>query len=428
MKVRWIAITLFFSGGYVFGCGSESNDGFSAPCNTVCNCVAREAGESARSDCLSQCSGVRTAANPVRECRNRLAASGITSCDASCFAFGDEDPGGSGGDGNTGGSAPSSGGDTSPGGNGSPPGGVPGAGGFQASGGRPGAGGVPGAGGLQGSGGRLGTGGGPGAGNVIGRACARDIDCGGSAVCLTSTSTTLGGGGPPNGYCAVDCSADVNACAAVDPNAVCVRFATGASAPAFCLEGCTVGRQVQPPVKCHDRPDVACDDTGAPSPGEGFCRPTCRNDADCGVRRCDLASGFCVSEPLPAGALAIGSPCDPSAATEQCAGVCLALTEETNGPGMCAGLCTLGAVGCGAPSSGGAPPGAACLFPLTEAEPDVGDLGICGKLCNCDDECPAYQRVCRPFSPADADAAGFLGYCGGAVDANGNPTEHLACN
>jgi hypothetical protein len=237
-------------------------------------------------------------------------------------------------------------------------------------------------------------------------------------------SSDLAGAGPPNGYCAGDCTTDVQACAALDPNSVCVRFGAEAGAAAFCLEACTVGSTQ---LKCHNRPDVACDDTGAPAPGEGFCRPTCRGNIDCGARRCDIGSGFCVDEPLPAGALPIGSPCNPAAATESCNGACTPLTENPSGPGMCGGLCTLGAVGCGAEPKDPKPP-AACLFALTDAEPGRGDLGLCGQLCNCDDECKADQRACRPLPAADAQALGFLGYCGGAVDVNGTPTEHLACN
>jgi hypothetical protein len=409
VNVRWIAITLFCSGAYVLGCGSESKEERS-PCTTVCNCVAKEAGENARGECLSQCASVRGSSTPVQACRDRLATNGITSCDAACFAFGDDEIPGSGGSSNTGGAIGPS-----------PSGGAGGASG--GSGPAGGAGGGVGTGNRSSSGGVSGTGGtGPVAGSPIGRACSRDADCGSPGVrCLTSTSSDLAGAGPPNGYCAGDCTEGIEACAALDPSSVCVRFETGAGTAAFCLERCRVGGAQ---VKCHNRPDVACDDAGGPVPagGEGFCRPTCRGDVDCGVRRCDLGSGFCVDEPLPAGALPIGSPCNPAATTESCNGACFPLTNDPSGPGMCGGLCTLGAVGCGEE------PNTACLFALSDANPGRGDLGLCGQLCNCDDDCTANQRVCRPFPADEAQAAGFLGYCGGAVDPSGAATDHLACN
>jgi hypothetical protein len=277
-----------------------------------------------------------------------------------------------------------------------------------------------------------GAGGRPGAtASRIGRPCVRDVDCGGQGLtCMTAASSDLGGGGPAGGYCVADCSEDVAICQTLDPNSVCVRFSSGTVAgPAFCLEGCTVGQTTAVATsKCHNRLDAACDDTGAPTPGEGFCRPTCRGDFECGTRKCDLGSGFCVDASEITGTLPIGSPCDPSP-PEECAGACFALTEDgADGPGMCAALCTLGSPGCGLDPNSTEIPNAACLFVLTDADGGTGDLGLCGRLCDCDDDCTAYQRACRPWGDAASEEqSGFKGYCGGQFDANGAKTEHIAC-
>lgn len=291
-------------------------------------------------------------------------------------------------------------------------------------------------GGLLGDGGQIGpeddsgTGGRPGATSRIGGKCLRDADCGGQGlVCMTADSSDLGGGGPPGGLCVADCAGEPEACQRLDPNSVCVRFTSSMTGPAYCLEGCTVGATASASAKCHDRQDMACDDSGGSTPGDGFCRPTCRNDDDCPDRKCDLSSGFCVDASEITGTLPIGSPCDPDADPDPCNGLCLPLEEGENPPGMCGALCSLGNVGCGIDVNATELPNVACLFAATTADDaDLGDLGLCGRLCNCDDDCPAYQRVCRPWpNPADEEASGFKGYCGGAVDVNGDPTEHIAC-
>jgi len=278
-----------------------------------------------------------------------------------------------------------------------------------------------------GSGGRTGV-----STSRIGRNCVRDVDCGGQGLtCMLSTSDALGGGGPPGGYCVADCSEDATVCQDVDANSVCVRFSSGTTGgPAYCLEGCIVGPVPATSTKCHSRQDIACDDTGAPTPGEGFCRPTCRGDADCGTRKCDLGSGFCVDASEITGTLPIGSPCDPKP-PEECAGACFPLTQDgEDGPGMCAALCSIGTFGCGNDPNSTDPPVAACLFALTDAPPGAGDLGLCGRLCDCDSDClGTFQRVCRPFNDAEEEeASGHKGYCGGQFDPDTDePNEHIAC-
>jgi hypothetical protein len=277
--------------------------------------------------------------------------------------------------------------------------------------------------GGQGSGGSSGTTG--TTGKPIGRACRVDADCGGNKVfCLSSASNATGLGGPANGLCVVDCATDATACTSVDPLSVCVSFSS-AGGPAYCLEGCTVGPSGGT-AKCHDRPDFACDDSTGPGGGDGICVPVCRGDFDCGGRKCDLGSGFCNDAPAVSGTLPLGSDCDPSAVTTTCAGVCVPL-DSSGKAGMCSGLCSLGTVGCGDDPSSTAPLHAECLFDATALGlGSTGDIGLCGVLCDCDSECTASGRVCRPVPAADQGVSGRAGYCGGAVDPTGAPNDHIA--
>jgi hypothetical protein len=256
----------------------------------------------------------------------------------------------------------------------------------------------------------------------IGRACLKDSDCGGGGItCLTSASRALLGGGPPNGMCVVDCSADQTIC---DASSICIGFQ--ATSTAFCMEQCNVGPTQTGDEKCHSRKDMACDD----SPGTGFCRPVCRNDRDCGTRKCDLGTGFCLDAADLTGTLPIGTPCTPGAAVDKCLGSCVPLTSNDagTGPGMCAGFCTIGGLGCGADATSQSTLAAACLFDGTMAGGDVGDIGLCGQLCDCNDECKAYNRTCRPFPTAEQASFGRKGYCGGATDpTTGKPSENLPC-
>jgi hypothetical protein len=261
-------------------------------------------------------------------------------------------------------------------------------------------------------------------GTPIGRSCRTDADCGGGKLfCLTSSSSSSGLGGPPNGLCVADCTLNTAACASIDPLSVCVAF-SAVNGKAYCLEGCTVGASSSG-TKCHDRPDLACDDSTGNTPGDGLCVPSCRGDADCGARKCDLGTGFCNDSAVLGGTLPAGSSCDPQAATDRCQGACLPL-DSAGTTGMCGGLCTLGIVGCGEDPASTAPLAAACLFDATVlGKGDTGDIGLCGALCDCDAQCPAKGTLCRPFEATLQSGLGRAGYCG-VANAAGAPVDHLA--
>jgi hypothetical protein len=131
------------------------------------------------------------------------------------------------------------------------------------------------------------------------------------------------------------------------------------------------------------------------------CLPRCNSDTDCdSATHCDPASGECIRD-VPEGPPP-GSPCDISADTTPCRGLCL--TE--NGPsGHCIEFCTLGAeTACSADP--GTP--AACLLPITTtAAPAPGDLAACAPLCHCTGDCPE-GLACLTL---DRTVNGYPGYC-----------------
>ena len=57
-------------------------------------------------------------------------------------------------------------------------------------------------------------------------------------------------------------------------------------------------------------------------------------------------------------------------------------------------------------------PDAACLF-LTRLSPDlgVGDLGLCGALCDCNDDCAASDHRCMDETGEVMTIFGRAGYC-----------------
>lgn len=297
--------------------------------------------------------------------------------------------------------------------------------GFGGSFGGAGSGGfVPGGGGA-GFGGVGATGGSP-TWDRVGRACANDAECGSvvdSFCVLPGPTEVFDGGWPAKGYCTADCSADPTICPEL--NATCLTFSSGKS---FCVETCKPGppglTQFDP-FKCHGRQEVACtpvmDASGAFT--SGICLPQCNHDQACPAGySCSAKTGLCTDN--AASGLAIGSPCEVwiDAGPNSCAGICLEL--ESTLPGLpvpaCTQSCTLGAIGtCGWQGPGTGPAAATCLYAAPGLEalggPGVGDLGYCGKLCDCDDECLA-QYECLPWPDPDAQALkdffGREGYCG----------------
>jgi len=199
--------------------------------------------------------------------------------------------------------------------------------------------------------GSAGNGSNPG-GSTLGAMCKVDADCDTGMVCLTPSSTELGGGGPANGMCTLTCAATTD-CSAVESGADCFNFGSTASPVLYCLPACTLGGTdaTTAATKCQGRGDFSCVDlsdanaTGA----EPFCIPLCRSDLECGTGLyCDKGSGYC-SKTKPTGD-PVGTACTPSVTSAtgvttpgsgNCEGFCLRLTADNETPvkGACAEFC-----------------------------------------------------------------------------------------
>lgn len=238
----------------------------------------------------------------------------------------------------------------------------------------------------------------------LGAPCASDADCPVPTECVGPDATTFLGGGIARGACLVDCTDDYATCDAFE-DAVCVDTSPAGDegTSALCFAGCLFGGGEA--ATCDGRGDVACESL---DDGEGFCRPMCRSDADCGAeRRCDLRLGVCVPDPTEVTELALGAVCSTAGAGEpvaaDCAGVCLG-SEGMDG--LCTTRCKFGTV---EPCSA-ADTLSACLF--TSPGGSLGDVGYCAKLCDCDDDCPGPGTACAPLDDATlAEIFGALGVC-----------------
>ncbi|HVU05255.1 MAG TPA: hypothetical protein VHE30_26085 [Polyangiaceae bacterium] len=266
---------------------------------------------------------------------------------------------------------------------------------------------------------------GSGKASRIGQKCVQDRDCNG-LKCLTSASTAFFGGGPPNGICTADCQADPSICSQqLDPNSVCVGFGSDASAPAYCLQRCTIGAPAD--SKCHGRTDFVCDDSN--SPGDAWCLPLCGSDADCGTRKCDFRTGRCVDATDVSGTLPLGADCDPTLVKDPCNGVCVNTSLTDSGPqtGVCNTICTIGAPAACGETGASATLQNACLFATSDLAIE-GDLGVCSHLCDCNDDCNG-GLVCRPFTAAQAQGIGRAGYCSLSINSmTGKPAENIPCS
>jgi hypothetical protein len=321
---------------------------------------------------------------------------------------------------------------------------VPGSGGTGTSGG-----GNAGSGGsTSGTGGGVSGGGSGGAAATanIGAECEADGDCGSGLICITADSTIFGSGGPAGGLCSRECEADADCGNA----AYCVPFEEDATS-GYCIEACETGSAGEP--KCHQRSNVACgllglvptttactsrDDCGSGQlcdteagtcgdivPG---CVPTCGGDFDCGSGQyCSFATGLCTDG--SGSGLDIGELCDPAAATNPCSGFCSA-TNEAGTEGICSALCTLSPTlaGCGWSGEGAAD--AACLFGTVlspEGDLGAGDIGLCGVLCDCNDDCNAENDRCVDETGGDVlSLFGRNGYCR-PLAAGETESDSIAC-
>ncbi len=324
---------------------------------------------------------------------------------------------------------------------------LPGSGGTSGSGGSSGTssaagGSISGSGGSATVGGRGGTSSSGGATSTIalGRACATDAECGDGLYCITAADPSLAGESPPKGLCTVACKAD-DTCLQYAGSAYCVPFGSAA----YCLQGCTTGPTLE--AKCQEREEAICSliglipnttpctatdecatdelcNDGTCGTMVTACLPQCGSDADCGSGRyCDFYSGLCSTQVLPGAP--INSTCNPDATTQECNGICGPSVDGTTG--TCTAFCNVGSVyGCGWDGTGVAD--AACLYPtLIAPDPGAGDVGLCGALCDCNDDCSAAGEGCAPLDLPDLEQIWQRsGYCR-PFDVNFTEQDSLAC-
>jgi hypothetical protein len=247
----------------------------------------------------------------------------------------------------------------------------------------------------------------------IGNACSDDSECVSGAFCLTAEDTKFFGGGAPDGICVADCSEDANACSQF-VNAVCISVAhqsaqtDGESASAaLCFERCIIGTRSTTEGVCHDLPGIACDllEEEGEQEGRGFCRPFCTTNADCGERFCDLKHAVCVEGEVASNEN-FGLGCDIDDASGFCAGLCLSLTDDY---AVCSHRCVFGEPGDCFGDDNDLPVGG-CLF--TSEGGEIGDMGYCSQLCDCDQQCFAPEAICDLFEDENLEAAfGRQGVC-----------------
>lgn len=282
----------------------------------------------------------------------------------------------------------------------------------------------------------------------LGAKCQNKTMCG-QLECIDVSSTALGGEGPPGGMCTLPCGGfPPNYCSLIDPGAICHPFGPGAE---YCLKGCAPGPVSLDggfdPNKCHGRPDMGCTvlfSAGGPAPA---CLPTCAGTQHCDTGtssnpQCNLATGLCTkvaSQGAPYGTSCTFGPPDAGgldasadgSLPPSCAGMCTPVPDPSQGglPGtfVCSGGCVVNPdASCG--WSGTGPAQAACMKGFVPNAADLGDLGTCVQLCDCQVFCDDPNMVCTPNPDFDlAQKWGMDGYCTFGVSADGGPVPGLGC-
>ncbi len=221
----------------------------------------------------------------------------------------------------------------------------------------------------------------------LGGSCTGALDCVDGLECVTDVE----GQSVAGGVCTVQCAA-IRDCPG---DLLCATF--GSRASSYCVERCSPG--VGGTGKCHGRDDFACVSQEPPH----TCRPSCSVHEQCPGGFCDLITGLCTSTE-PTGA-PLGAACTRR---EDCTGYCL--NRSGDRMGFCSQSCVLDGIdACG--------PDGDCIWKSTE-NGGAGDLGACGQLCNCNDDCRRAGSVCRV---ANNPMKGFAGYCDWATRPGGAP-------
>lgn len=245
----------------------------------------------------------------------------------------------------------------------------------------------------------------------FGDRCERNADCPAELICLRQDGEDFQGGGPAGGYCTMRCRYS-SECAELFPGARCTPVREE-DPSGVCLQPCVSNARSL--STCHGRIDLACVEPLAPTTAS-LCYPTCGTHDDCGDRYCDLLLGVCVDS-APEGK-GVGEPCDANdSAQTECQGVCWQSGSGEDGEGLCTGFCTLGTIGCNSDPENVQPGDGACLFAPQPTGQGVQDLGFCGQVCQCDDDCSAPGSSCVELPDEGLqELLGVIGYCSTVSD------------
>ena len=250
--------------------------------------------------------------------------------------------------------------------------------------------------------------------------CDSDEDCESGLTCVTAGSNSLITGGPSHGWCTAPCDA-TTPCAS---DSVCMGF----DGNGFCMPTCNPNDGIH---DCAERDDAVCEpvpigescSTDDDCAGGTYCYdavecvlpvclPKCGADSDCPAGRfCDPKIGECIDE-QPEGS-ALNELCDQEAEPDECLGFC---ARDADSEPRCFETCAIGSYpACGSASIDHGT--ADCLLPY--AGTDVGDLGLCVGLCDCNSDCTNADMVCVSFESADFDppeVRGRAGFCAPVSD------------
>ncbi|HEY4106387.1 MAG TPA: hypothetical protein VGM44_20950 [Polyangiaceae bacterium] len=260
-------------------------------------------------------------------------------------------------------------------------------------------------GGSGGSGGAVNRGGSGGTGPIsaLGASCTSDAECGTGLICLPPSDPDVG---PANGLCTAACTTNGD-CDALSTGAGCVQFASNS----YCLEGCAQGDPGPDlSVKCHGRLDEACAEYQGSVSSVFLCAPLCAQDSDCGSGLfCDHSQGLGQCIPTKPTGDPAGTPCDPTATTNNCDGFCLqtSATGVTPVTAYCAEPCSVSA-GC---NFDGTKPLGACLGAISNPSGAL-DLGYCEEACGCDADCIIPGDLCQTWPPSLSSFKSGLGTAG----------------
>ena len=180
-------------------------------------------------------------------------------------------------------------------------------------------------------------------GQGVGSRCGPDASCRAPLQCALETNyDPVFRGGPAGGMCTNVCKLDSDC-----PFPASVCYQPGGSSLGRCVLSCVLGASADGgadaaslslpelidrslnPDKCLGRDDLRCADITIGGPAA--CLPTCTSDTECSTRRCDPRLAVCVDRDSVSTGAPTGQACDPTAATDPCAGTCIGFLTLADG-------------------------------------------------------------------------------------------------